>query len=60
MKVKLLVPRAGLDFSQNAGAEIEVSAAEGKRMVEAGQAVVVRSASPERAVVSGAAEKAVK
>lgn len=38
MKVKLLVSRAGVDFSQNAGEEIEVSDAEGKRLIEANQA----------------------
>lgn len=35
MKVKLLVPRCGKDFTQNVGDEIEVSDAEGKRMLEA-------------------------
>ncbi len=44
MKVKLLTSRAGLDFSQNRDEEIEVSAAEGKRLIEAGQAIPVRAA----------------
>jgi hypothetical protein len=43
MKVKLLTSRAGVGESQNAGDEIEVSAAEGGRMIEAGQATLVRS-----------------
>ena len=38
MKVKLLVSRAGVDFSQSVGQVIEVSAAEGKRMIAAKQA----------------------
>lgn len=41
MKVKLLVSRCGIDFSQAAGDVIEVSAAEGKRMIAAKQAVAV-------------------
>jgi hypothetical protein len=62
MKVKLLVSRGGIGFSQNFGDEIEVSAAEGKRMIEAGHAVPVRTAkdAPEKAVRKGAEpEKAV-
>jgi hypothetical protein len=43
MKVKLLTSRASLGESQNVGDEIEVSAAEGGRMIEAGQATLVRS-----------------
>ena len=41
MKVKLLCSRSGIDFSQNAGEEIEVSDDEGLRMVEAGQAAII-------------------
>ena len=37
MKVKLLVSRAGVDFSQNAGETIEVDEAEAGRMIAAGQ-----------------------
>lgn len=39
MKVKLLQSRAGVDFSQNAGDIVEVSASEAERMIAAGQAV---------------------
>lgn len=39
MKVRLLVSRAGVGFSQNAGDEIDVDTAEAARMIEAGQAV---------------------
>ncbi len=38
-EVKLLTARAGVGFSQNVGDVVEVSAAEAKRMIEAGQAV---------------------
>lgn len=41
MKVKLLTSRAGPNFSQTAGEEIEVDKAEGVRMIEDGQAVPV-------------------
>lgn len=59
MKVKLLIARAGVDFTQNVGDEIEVSAEEGKRLIEAGQAAPVRSSAPEKAVRKKTAEKAV-
>lgn len=39
VKVKLLVSRSGPDTADNAGDEIEVDAAEAKRMIAAGQAV---------------------
>lgn len=38
MKVKLLVSRAGPGLSQIAGEEIEVSEAEAKSLIKAGQA----------------------
>jgi hypothetical protein len=38
MKVKLLISRAGPDFSQTAGEVIEVDQAEALRMIAAGQA----------------------
>lgn len=58
MKIKLLCSRAGIDFAQNAGDEIEVSADEGARMIEAGQAVPVGEPKVERAVKANAkAEK---
>lgn len=50
MKIKLLCSRAGADFAQNAGDEIEVSAEEGARMIEAGQALPVADQKVERAV----------
>ena len=39
MQIKLLVSRSGVGFSQTAGEIIEVPEGEGKRMVDAGQAV---------------------
>lgn len=59
MKIRLLVARASADGAQNRGDEIEVSANEGARMIEAGQAEIVRSAPVERAA-KGLREKAVK
>lgn len=50
MKIKLLCSRAGADFAQNAGDEIVVSADEGTRMIEAGQAIPVAEQKIERAV----------
>lgn len=41
MKVKLLVSRAGLSFTQNAGEVIEVGEDEGKALINASQAVPV-------------------
>lgn len=41
IKVELLVPRAGIGFSQNIGEVIEIGIAEGKRLVDAGQAAYV-------------------
>lgn len=38
MEIKLLISRAGVGFSQNAGDTIEVSEDEALRMIEAGQA----------------------
>lgn len=60
MKVKLLVSRAGAEFVQNRGDEIDVGNEEAARMIEAGQAEPVRSAPVERAVKVAKAEKAVK
>ena len=42
MKVKLLVSRASVEWVQNAGDVVEVSDDEGKRMIEANQAVPAR------------------
>lgn len=60
MKVKLLISRAGVSFSQNRGDEIEVNAEEAQRMIDAGQAELVREAQVERAVKVTKAEKAAK
>lgn len=61
MKVKLLVSRGGIDFTQNVGDEIEVSDGEGQRMVEAGQAIPVRTGAVENTMLKKQkAEKANK
>ena len=60
MKIKLLQSRAGINFSQNVDDEIDVDDDEAKRMIEAGQAVPVRSKQPEKAVRSKKSEKATK
>lgn len=60
MKVKLLVPRVGPAGSQNRGDVIEVSDAEARRMIAAGQAQPVRRAKPERAVPGDKSEKAAR
>ena len=60
MKVKLLVARATIAESQNRGDVIDVPADEAQRMVDAGQAELVRAAEPEKAVKRVKAEKAAK
>lgn len=60
MKVKLLVSRSGVDGAQNAGDEIDVSDAEGARMISAGQAEPVRTVRKEKAVRRARTEKAEK
>lgn len=60
MKVKLLISRGGADFTQNAGDEVDVSAEEGKRMIEAGQAVPAVESKTEKAVSKKPTQKAVK
>lgn len=60
MKIRLLCSRAGNGFSQNRGDEIDVGADEGQRMIEAGQAELVREAAVERAVKAAKAERAAK
>lgn len=60
MKIKLLVSRSGPDGTQNAGEEIDVADKEAIRMVDAGQAVVVRKAKREKAVARPKREKAVR
>ncbi len=42
MRIRLLVSRAGVDFSQNVGDEIDVPDKEATRMIEAGQAEPIR------------------
>lgn len=48
MKVVLTVPRSGPAGAFNIGDELEVSDAEGTRMIEAGQARPVASQSPKQ------------
>jgi hypothetical protein len=64
MKVKLLVSRGGPGIDQRAGDEIDVSDAEGKRMIEANQAVPVgrgpAAEKKETATKKAPAEKATK
>ena len=50
MKIKLLVSRAGSDFSQNIGDIIEVGNDEASRMIEAGQAIPFSEPVIERAI----------
>lgn len=49
MKVRLLVNRAGIDFSQSIGQEIDVSDGEAQRLIASGQAESVREQRVERA-----------
>ena len=42
MKVELLVARSGPTINQNVGEQITVGEDEGKRLIEAGQAVAVK------------------
>lgn len=58
MKVKLLVSRAGADFSQNAGDVVEVSEDEALRLVKAEQAELVQV--KETAIKKPVTRKAVK
>ena len=62
MKVCLKISRAGAKFSQKAGDIIDVSADEGKRLIELGQAEKVKgkAGSPESASLSPSAERATK
>lgn len=60
MKVELLISRATSTGSENRGDVVEVSASEAERMVQAGQAVLVRSKPVEKAVRSVKPEKARK
>jgi hypothetical protein len=60
MQVRLLVSRAGANFSQSAGETVDLPEGEAVRMIEAGQAEPVRGETVERAVAKTRAEKAVK
>jgi len=61
MKVKLLVSRAGTDFTQSVGDIIEVSDDEGQRLLDSMQAEPAGGKSPgRRPVVEAAARKAPK
>lgn len=60
MKVKLLVSRAGINFSQIPGDVVEVGDGEGVRMIEAGQAVPVAESRVETATKKPVIEKAKK
>ena len=42
MKVKLKIGRAGSDFTQNVGDEIEVGKDEGMKLIKLGHAVAVK------------------
>lgn len=58
MKVRLLVSRAGAGFVQNRGDEIEVSTEEGKRMIEADQAIEILGLKKETATSKTKTDKA--
>jgi hypothetical protein len=64
MQIKLLVGRAGVDFSQNRGDVIDVEEAQARRMIAAEQAVEVgaepRADAVQKAVKAAKTEKAVK
>ena len=60
MKIMLLTSRSGPNGTQNRGEEIDVSDAEGIRMIESGQAAPVRGQKVERAVPKTPTEKAKK
>lgn len=60
MKVKLLVPRVGINGAETIGDEIDVSAEEGARLIEKHHAEPVRAAKPETATKKKTAEKASK
>jgi hypothetical protein len=49
MKIKLLIGRAGIDFSNNPGDIIDVPDSEAAAMIEAGQAEAVSKSPKKRA-----------
>lgn len=60
MQVKLLVSRVSVDGAQNRGDIIEVSSAEGARMIKAEQAEPIRSEKRETTAKRAKSEKAAK
>lgn len=58
VKVKLKVSRSGVDGAFNVGDEIDVSADEAQRMVDAEQADLVRGPKKEKAAPKKKAERA--
>lgn len=60
MKVKLLVSRSGSDGAFAPGDEIDVSDAEAKRMIEAGQCEPVRGKKAETTAKKAGGEKTAK
>lgn len=60
MKIKLLTSMAGINFSHDAGSEIEVDDVTASRYINAGIAEAVRSAPIERATSRTKTEKAIK
>jgi len=58
MKVKLLIARAGLGFSQDKDEQITVDDSEGLRMIQAGQALLIEEV--EKASTKKVTEKATK
>jgi len=58
MKVKLIVSRAGIDFTQNAGDEITVTDKEGLALIQANQAEPITKI--EKAAGKKATKKAIK
>lgn len=58
MKVELLISRAGPAGAQNRGEVIDVSQQEGKRMIEAGQAIPERKQAAETTSSKRKGEKA--
>lgn len=61
MRIRLLTGMAGIDFSHNAGDEIDCNAAEAKRFIDAGIAEALTApAKVERAVSKTKVEKAAK
>lgn len=59
-KVRLLTSMAGINFSHNAGDEVDCNAAEAKRYIEAGIAEAIEAPKIEKAVRKTATRKAVK